>query len=155
MTLEIIKVVLLALGFAIALASFLIALNTYQKAQKFKRIQNLSNIWQRFLNTDTFLDLFVLMEKRSINTDAAPMLQAFDEKIKFKFLGMLEEVALYANSFEVDREQAVYLFQWHFHYLFNSKDTREDFWHNIGGVSEMNSISWKQSHTFASFCKPE
>jgi len=62
----------------------------------------------------------------------------YDQKWKYKYLAMIEEVIPYVDTFEVDKPQAKYLFQWHFYFPYQSVDTVEVFWRNLGGMEEMN-----------------
>jgi hypothetical protein len=131
------------------LGSAVFALYQYQRQRKFIRIQNLSSIWKKFIDDKDLLDLFVALDEGNLNSIAITQRQQ-----KFRFLGLLEEVSLYAKKFELDNDYALYLFQWHFEYVFNQKDTSEAFWRDLGGESEMNQHYWSMSRSFAKKCRP-
>ena len=131
------------------LGSAIFALFQYQRQRKFIRIQNLSAIWKKFIDDKELLDLFVALDEGNANTIANTPRQQ-----KFRFLGLLEEVSLYAEKFELDNDYALYLFQWHFEYVYNQKDTTEAFWRDLGGESEKNQHYWSMSRTFARKCRP-
>ena len=136
----------------------------FNKQQKFKRLQNLSQLLQRFGNSTEFVDIFNSFDQ-SINIDHDTTELTYDqnfiEKIKeldyrskMQFLVLLEEVALYAWSFEVDRDYAVHLFQWHFYFVYNNPKISTAFWENLGGIEETNKSYWAYQKSFAKYCKP-
>jgi hypothetical protein len=136
----------------------------FNKQQKFKRLQNLSLILQRFGDKQEFLTLFNLFDQ-ALNIDRQRNQITYNENYlnqivnenserKLQFLVLLEEVALYATSFEVDRDYAVHLFQWHFYFVYNNPRTAEAFWSNLGGIEEINAPYWEYQKKFSAFCKP-
>ena len=131
------------------------ALYQYQKQQKFKRLQNLSALWKTFLNDEKLLDLFNLLNLAE-NRDPQIIedIRNYDQKLKYKYLAMIEEVTLYVDTFEIDKPQAKYLFQWHFYFPYQSKDTAESFWSNLGGVDEMNAPYWSKSRNLSKMFLP-
>ena len=84
-----------------------------------------------------------------MNNSSLPEIENTSVKTKLVYLALIEEVALYADLDEVDKKQAKYMFQWHFHFVYNDEAIREVFWKNIGGKSEMNADYWKQSRDAA------
>ncbi|MHB8259588.1 MAG: hypothetical protein ACYDCN_05450 [Bacteroidia bacterium] len=151
---ELIKVVSLILG-----GSF--ALWQYSKQQRFKRLQNLSSILQKFFDNDDLLTLFSLF-----NAGNYADVQRTPPKIKYKFLALLEEVALYTEKFEVDKQHAIYLFQWHFRFVFTEEKTRKAFWYNLvsnanltedeintKATAEMNAAGWLKQKKLAQECE--
>src|ERR1700722_20719467 len=105
---------------SIILTGGILALIQYNKQQRFKRINNLVSIWQKFINSDENMELFDLcdqIESSGVNDENLNnQLVNFDRRIKLKFLGLLEEVAIFTEKFEVEKKYANYLFQWHFKY---------------------------------------
>jgi hypothetical protein len=126
------------------------ALYQYQKQQKFKRLQNLSTLWKSFLGDEKMLDLFNLLNLAE-NFDPAVIeaIKNYDPKMKYRYLAVIEEVTLYADTFEVDKPQAKYLFQWHFYFAYQSPDSVEPFWDNLGGAEERNASYWAKSRNLA------
>ena len=147
---EQLKQCIIIIGGLVGMISLLFGLYQYSKQQKFKRLQNLSSVWQKFINNDDLLELFTLLD--ADNIEALPN---FSAKIKLKFLALLEEAALYTEEFEVDKEHAIYLFQWHFYYVFNKEKTKEAFWHNLGGKQEAEKSYWSKSKNLARDCNPQ
>ena len=147
-----------------AVATALWGIYVFNKQQKFKRLQNLSLILQRFGDKKEFLDLFNLfdqsltIEKKSnkiiYNNDYLKKLTNVPSENKLQYLVLLEEVALYAWSFEIDRKYAVHLFQWHFYFVYNNAETSKAFWNNLGGIEEINEAYWEYQKKFSSYCHP-
>ncbi|MBP9689302.1 MAG: hypothetical protein KBE91_06805 [Bacteroidia bacterium] len=132
------------------------AYNQFKKQQKFKRIQNISSLWKEFSNNDANMEIFEMMD--SIESDEKEYwvgLEKYDRRYKLKYLALLEEVALYINAFEIDSDDAKYLFQWHFYFVFLSEKTTTPFWANLGGRAEMNADYWKRSRELAKRFKPK
>lgn len=122
----------------------------YYQQQKFKRLQNLSSLWKSFLGDDKILDLFNLLnlaEKK--DPQIIEEIRNYDQKLKYKYLAIIEEVTLYADNFEVDKPHAKYLFQWHFFFAYQSTDTVEHFWYNLGGSEEMMASYWAKSRNIS------
>jgi len=139
----------------IILIGFIVGLYQYKRQQKFKRLQNLSSLWRGFTDNDHLLFLFDLMNELESGTSGElEKLKNYDRKIKLKYLALIEEVSLYADAFEVDKDYANYLFQWHFYFPYQSQSTSSAFWANIGGNEEMNAGYWKKSRDFSAQCKP-
>src|SRR5665213_2850678 len=110
---EIVKIALVIIGGPFAYYQ-------YKKQQEFKRLQNLTAIWEKFIADEKLVELFNLFD-----SDQSQAIENFDRRVKIKFLGLLDEVALYVEHFEVDRKPAEYLFQWPFYYVFgNIKDEK-------------------------------
>jgi|GEM_PF-3323784 len=131
-----------------------IGLFQYRKQQKFKRLQNLTSIWNKFSSEIAMLKLFELFDRledpKSENEKQLLMeLETYNLSDKLRFLALLEEVAIYTESFEVDRETAIYLFQWHFKYVFINDKIRKAFWAELGGVIEIDKPYWSKSKEFA------
>lgn len=132
------------------------ALYQYQKQQKFKRLQNLSALWKSFLGDEKILDLFNLLnlaEHHDIQVIEA--IKTYDPKMKYRYLAIIEEVTLYADTFEVDKPQAKYLFQWHFYFAYQSPDSVQPFWENLGGEKERNASYWSKSRNLAKQFLPD
>ena len=132
------------------------ALYQFNKQQKFKRLQNLSALWKTFINDVEVMELFTFMnsiEKGEENKISE--LSEASSKTKLKYLAMIEEVALYIDAFEIDKDYAKYLFQWHFYFIYCSPETSTSFWNNIGGLQEMNASYWAKSRMLAKRFIPE
>ena len=126
---------------------------TYNKQQKFKRIDNLNRMWERFFSNEKFVKLFVWMDKMEKGEDKMDELGKYSEEDKFSFLALMDEVAHYASEGEIGETSAIYKFQWHFRYVFLNEKTQEAFWRNIGGKEEANDkSSWGVSIEFAKKC---
>ena len=149
---EIFKVFFQPLVIAIGL---MIGLYQYGRQQKFKRLQNLSLLWKGFTDNEQILTFFNLMnEIENGNGTMTTQLENYDTNTKLKYMALLEEVSLYVAEFEVDKEYAKYLFQWHFYFPYQSVCTSAAFWKNIGGAEEMNASYWQHSHQLSSAFKP-
>ena len=139
----------------VIIVAFVIGLYQYQRQQKFKRLQNLSTLWKGFSDNDHLLSLFDLMnEIKSDNNEGLERLKNYDRKVKLKYLALIEEVSLYVDAFEVDKDYANYLLQWHFYFPYQSELTSAAFWENLDGKEEMNAGYWKKSRDFSAQCKP-
>lgn len=126
------------------------ALYQYQKQQKFKRLQNLSALWKSFLGDEKILDLFNLLNlAEHHDPQVIEAIKNYDPKMKYRYLAIIEEVTLYADTFEVDKPQAKYLFQWHFYFAYQSSDCVEPFWENLGGMEERNASYWSKSRNLS------
>jgi len=141
------------------------AIYVFSKQQKFNRLQNLSKILQRFGDKEEIIGLFNLFDQSlesidrtnnqiNYNNEYLNQLSETNSEVKFQFLVILEEVALYAKSFEVDRDFAVHLFQFHFYYVYVNPETSAAFWKNLGGLSESNQHYWSYQKNFSVYCKP-
>lgn len=128
----------------------------YARQQKFKRIQNLSSLWKNFSSDNEVLRLFSLMDEiESGKPELIDDLKKIARQDKLKYLALVEEVSLYVEKFEVDKDFATYLFQWHFYFPYQSKLTSIPFWENIGGAEEMNASYWAKSRNLSASIKPE
>lgn len=130
------------------------ALYQYYKQQRFKRMQNLSSLWKQFSGDESMMALFSLMDELENGAIKTEELATFDSKTKLKYLAVIEEVALYVKEFEVDKDYAKYLFQWHFYFVYQSSKTTSSFWSNMGGNNEMNAHYWEVSRKLAQSFKP-
>lgn len=138
----------------IAAVVFGFAVFQYSEQQRFRRLQNLAAIWQRFYENVEFVDLFRLCNDIELDQGTDATLANYSSAVKLRFLALLEEVALFAEYFEVDRKPTSELFRWHFYYVYGSVKTQSQFWQNIGGVEEAQSESWKSQRKFADFSRP-
>ena len=147
---ETLKQLVVIIGGFAGIIGLFVGLYQYNRQQKFKRLQNLSSVWQKFITNDDLLELYTMLDSGDYTS-----LSNFSTRTKLKFLALLEEVSLYVEEFEVDKAQAVYLFQWHFYSVFNDEQTKESFWNNMGGIEEAEKDYWKKSKIFAQSCYPE
>jgi len=140
-----------------AVAAGIWGLYIFNRQQRFKRLQNLSQIFQRFADKNDFMELFTLCDQVFIdksNQSNLDELSKFSAVNKMRYLALLEEVALFSRYSEVDKEYAVYLFQWHFYYIYNDSTVSESFWKNIGEVVEKDKPYWKYQKDFSVSCNP-
>ncbi len=133
---------------AVITAAFAI-LGFVRNQQRFKRLQNLSLLWKDFTNDEKNMHLFNLMNEIESDHIAKEDLSAINTIDKLKYLALIEQVALYVEHFEVDKEYAKYLFQWHFYFVYQSAKTSNLFWNNLGGAEEMNASYWSKSRELA------
>ncbi|MBS1647233.1 MAG: hypothetical protein JST67_07825 [Bacteroidetes bacterium] len=149
---ETVKQIILIIGGLVGTISLPIGLYQYHRQQKFKRLQNLSFIWRKFIDSQELLELFDLMNSEKIEEFSK---QEYS-KSKLKYLALLEEVALFVKEFEVDKEYASYLFYWHFYFVFNEKEAfRKAFWNHIDELRDVDASNshWEISKQFAKGCK--
>ncbi|HEX8461609.1 MAG TPA: hypothetical protein VF623_09270 [Segetibacter sp.] len=139
---------------AIIVAAFW-ALYLFRNQQRFKRLQNLSSLWKDFTNDDKNMHLFNLMNEIESDVEVSEDLSVIDTTFKLKYLALVEQVALYVEHFEVDKEYAKYLFQWHFFFVYQSNKTKRLFWANLGGETEMNAKYWSKSRQLSALFLPE
>jgi hypothetical protein len=126
-----------------------IGLYQYGRAKRFERLRNLNGIWQRFVDTAHFARIFDLCDSEDAQ------LARHSRQEKLQYLGSLEEVSLFVEMGEADRAYAVYLFQWHFHYVFSDATVSALFWENLGGPAERDARYWEKSRRFACLCRPQ
>jgi len=160
----IISILIRNVSILIVIAAAIWGIYVFNKQQKFKRLQNLSAILQRFGDKREFVELFNLFDQSldvdkknkqiTYNSDYLDRLANASSENKLQFLVLLEEIALYAKSFEVDRDYAVHLFQWHFYFVYNNPKTANAFWENLDGIDEINQPYWEYQKSFSIFCKP-
>jgi hypothetical protein len=124
------------------------ALHLFRKQQRFKRLQNLSALWKNFVNDESNFNLFVLMDEIHSTAAEGTDLSNHDIKTKLRYLALIEEVALYVENFEVDKQYARYLFQWHFYYVYQCSSTKSAFWSNIG-LEEIDKDYWSKSRNLS------
>lgn len=139
---------------AIIVAAFW-ALYLFRNQQRFKRLQNLSALWKDFVNDEKNLHLFNLMNELESDQVVNEDLAYISTASKLKFLALIEQVALYVEHFEVDKEYGKYLFQWHFYFVYLSAKTSDLFWSNLGGPAEMNAEYWGKSRELSKRFQPE
>ncbi len=138
---------------AVVIAAFW-ALYLFRKQQRFKRLQNLSSLWKEFAKDDDNMHLFNLMNQIESDQQTKEDLASFDSISKLRYLALVEEVALYVENFEVDKDYAHYLFQWHFYFIYQSSKTSGLFWNNLGAEEEMNQKYWSKSRELSNSFLP-
>ena len=126
--LEVIKIILTTIG-----AIFVFV--QYRASNLFKRSQYLSELWRRFYNDAEFTKLFSHLEENNV-IEIAKM----DNQIKYRFLGYLEEIALFEKRsiFQIEKLESaemLNLFQFHFYYLYQKESTKNAFWKSIVSTS--------------------
>ena len=138
------------------------ALIVYKKQQKIARIQNLVSVFRRFAENSQFVELFALCDALYSCGDSGARaadiekLKTFDSGGKYRYLALLEEVAVYAKNDAVLQSDALHLFQYHFHYIYNCPDIVAAFWWNIGGEAsgrEHTKKGWRYQSDFALQCR--
>ncbi|MBC7554811.1 MAG: hypothetical protein H7257_12625 [Taibaiella sp.] len=141
-----------------AVAAAFWGIYVYSKQQRFKRLQNLSQIFQRFAdNKNDFLEIFALCDSSfpDYGNEEIQHLAELPAKSKLQYLALLEDVALYADYSKVDRNYAIHLFQWQFYYIYNDAVIARAFWSNLGGVEECVQSYWSYQKKFSGYCNPE
>lgn len=138
---------------AVIIAGAILVWMQYLRAQRFRRIQNLSQIWERFFKDDRLRALFNLLNDVELGQRPAAELARVElNSDKLHYLALLEDVALYARLGELDRDYAIDRFQWFFAYPFERDSTRDAFWSALGGATERGQSYWKLSREFATAC---
>lgn len=133
---------------AVVVAAFW-ALYLFRSQQRFKRLQNLSLLWKDFANDEKIMHLFNLMNEIESDHKMNENLSEINTVSKLKYLALIEQVALYVEHFEIDREYAKYLFQWHFYFVYQSGKTSDLFWNNLGGAKERDADYWNKSRVLS------
>lgn len=129
----------------------------FNKQQRFKRLLNLSQIFQRFADArNGFFDVFSFCDQAyepGVGFDQIILddLMGIPVKRKLQYLALPEEAALYASYSEVDRKYAIHLFQWHFCYVYANAALATAFWFGLGGVSEKEKPYWEYQKHISSF----
>ncbi len=140
--------------FSFLLVAFGAAFGLYQyyRQWRFRRLQNLSAIFQKFIHTSELVELFDICDQIA-NGDESKIddLSRYPSQQKLRLLGLLEEIALFAEESEVEEEYAKYLFAWHFEYVFGGKYPHigKAFWSNLGTETERDEAYWSKSRNFA------
>ena len=140
---------------ALAVVGVALALIQYSRAQRFRRIQNLSAIWERFFKEERTRNLFNLLNDLELSPSPELVAKLSSPALntdKLFYLAILEDVALYARLGEIDRLYAIDRFQWLFVYVFEREATRDAFWSGLGGAEERGQPYWRLSRTFAAQC---
>ncbi|MCW3106028.1 MAG: hypothetical protein JWQ09_534 [Segetibacter sp.] len=131
------------------------ALFLFRKQQKFKRLQNLSSLWKEFVKDEKNMHLFNIMNEIESGHIVNEDLSSISTTTKLKYLALIEEVAMYVENFEVDKDYAKYLFQWHFYFVYQSPNTLNLFWSNLGGIEEMKASYWSKSRELSTLFLPQ
>ena len=147
-----------------AAISVILGVITYVRQQKINRIQNLVAVFQRFANNDDFLSIFsisdmIYVKLGGLATDIdlpayIASLSSIPPEKKYKYLALLEEIAILAKNSAVINKNAIHLFKFHFYYVYGSHQLSHAFWQNIGsGDSEKNKEGWSYQYDFAKECE--
>lgn len=146
--------ILQAISTIIVGMSAIIALFSYLKQQKFKRVQNLSLLWEKFFKEERLR--YVLSLLNSINKKEDSHLLSNQKEIgnadKLYYLAVLDDVAYYVKESEVDKKYAIDKFQWFFYYVYGDENIIDAFWDSIGGRGQIELEYWQTSKTFADEC---
>ena len=159
---EIIKDILLIVPICVAAFSAVWGVITYSRQQRNVQLQNLISVFQRFSNNDDFIAIFKLGDdcyvklEQGLDQNDIPQLQKLEEipaELKFKYLALLEEVAILAKRSAVDKENALHLFKFHFFYVYGNPPISNSFWANVGGGdAEREEEGWDYQNDFAKEC---
>ena len=144
--------------------SAILAVIVYIRQQKINRLQNLISVFQRFSNNDDFISIFSVCDSCyvKLNTPANEQelssllnqLIAIAPEKKYKYLALLEEIAIFAKNSAVISKNAIHLFKFHFYYVYGDGKISAAFWQNIGsGPNEKNKEGWNYQNDFAQKCK--
>ncbi len=146
--------------------SVMLGLIAYLRQQRINRLQNLISVFQRFSNNDDFINLFSLCDscyvklnipaqQPELSVTEGQLMTVTPEK-KFKYLALLEEIAMLAKNSAVINDNALHLFKFHFYYVYGNHEISNAFWYNIGsGSDEKNKEGWSYQSDFAKKCKTE
>jgi hypothetical protein len=147
------SIVLQAISTFLVAGGALLAWLQFKKAQQFKRLQNLTAMWEKFFREGNLRSLFALLNDIELGVRPAGDLATISTTDKLHYLAALDDVAIYAELGEVDERYAVEKFQWFFHYVFTHETIAPKFWENLGGEAEMKQPYWAQSRKFAVVCQ--
>jgi hypothetical protein len=130
----------------------------YYQAERFKRMQKLFDLFETFRTNERFVNLFSAFENLSDNPTSTESSLTIaggndeDKIVKYQFLALLEEVALFAESELIKSDDAIYMFHFHFFYVFGPCKQSKLFWEDIGGENEPKKPGWARSYAFAKRC---
>ena len=144
--------------------SAILGVFAYLRQQKINRIQNLISVFQRFANNDDFLSIFSACDASYVRLNEPSSeqelriyldnLKAISSEKKYKYLALLEEIAMFAKNSAVINKNAIHLFKFHFYYIYGDHKISAAFWLNIGsGVNEKNKEGWNYQNDFAKKCE--
>ena len=134
-------------------ASAIFAVIVYIRQQHIRRTENLLAIFQRFTDDkeNVYQPIFTACDTR--NFDAIAAINAAN---KYKYLSLLEEIALLARSSNVLQQDAKHLFKFHFIYLYVDEEVAAAFWKNLGtSPNEKNKAGWAYQRDFAFLCQKD
>ena len=130
----------------------------YYQAERFKRMQKLFDLFAVFRDSSNYVNFFALNEALVDDPENHTIQERIkgnneqDDQIKYQYLALLEEVALFADSRLIRREDAIYMFHFHFFYVFGDCIQSQLFWERLGGRSEIKKESWARAYAFAQRC---
>ncbi len=133
----------------------------YIRQQKINRIQNLISVFQRFSNNDDFISIFNICDASYVRLNSPEgepslflnQLKVIPAEKKYKYLALLEEIAILAKNSAVISTNALHLFKFHFYYVYGNHKISNEFWSNIGsGADEKNKEGWDYQSDFAKKC---
>ncbi len=133
--------------------SAIIALVSYLKQQKFKRVQNLSLLWEKFFKEEKLRVLFSLLDEIELEKASPNDIKSIPNADKLYYLAVLDDVANFSKNGEIDEKYAIDKFQWFFYYAFISEKTAAKFWESLGGIEETKQHYWQNIRLFAEKCK--
>ena len=152
------------IAFVCAAVTAVLAVISYMRQQNLTRLQNLISVFQRFANNEDFISIFSLCDHCYVRLNDAKASEELDlllEKLseistekKFKYLALLEEIAIYSKNSAVIRKHALHLFKFHFYYVYGVGKISSAFWKNVGDGdnNEKNKEGWSYQNEFASEC---
>ena len=135
-------------SFILAIVGFItliFGLIQYRKSLLQKRSEQFLKMRERYVDNPVFQELFLLLETDDLK------LRNISYKIKLKFLGFYEELALMVNSKLIKKEVAFYMFAYHVIRIWES----ENFWffndadNNKIREVDRNSIYWSLFKKFS------
>ena len=149
MELELIKISIALIGGGLALYQFF-------TQTAYLRNRNLSDLWRKFYENDTFMELFANLD----NDQNHHLIENTIPSTKLKFLAYLAEVFNTASISQIDEQKSMVLYQWHFYYCFINPKSRNAFWVNILTDDEFKNIEtelsknyWASYYKFAQKCE--
>ena len=144
--------------------SAILGIIAYIRQLRITRLQNLISVFQRFSNNDDFIRIFSISDASYVklkdhNQQAelkrlTTQLIEIPAEIKFKYLALLEEIAILAKNSGVYNSNAIHLFKFHFYYVYADNAISAAFWQNLGsGADEKTKEGWSYQNAFAQKCK--
>lgn len=135
------KDIAIILGGFIAVFTFVNGLLEYKRQGAQRRFEHFITLRRRLKENEAFKEICAFL------TDNNPLLAEYDSQSKRDFLGLMEEVAMLANSRLIRKEVAHYMFG---SYAIMCEDSSY-FWQNV----DRSDMYWTLFHDFAKNMKNE
>ena len=135
----------------------------FWSANEFKKSQYISELWRKFYTTDTFVQIFDILDR-----DDFEQMKTIDSKDIYTYLAFLEEVVIFRRTkfyqiYKLRNRSLVNLFQFHFYeiYINSESASRKILWQKILKDNTIDNIAidneiikhyWKLQLDFAKLC---